>query len=241
MVLNSDQFEKPLDFGHNQHNILYGNGNAGIMTNEHLYASQFVIQFARDNFLNLTENANDTLKRFSEKILLGKPVLFSDHHLPIDLSMQQVIDAILNCKYQKGLKKMFMLSKAIEILVLQAEAFNRLQTRKKAVARTDYDRDRIHYAREYVIQHIDSPPSLSELARIAGLNEYKLKHGFKEMFQTTVFGYLSEKRLELARDFLSDPNKSVTEIADSLGYSSIQHFSFAFKKKFGHSPREARM
>jgi len=206
VLLNSDRFEKPLDFGHNQHNILYG-GNAGIITNEHLYASQFQIQFTRDSFLKLTENANDTLKRFSEKVSLGKPVLLSEQHLPIDLPMQQAIDAILNCKYQQGLKKMFLLSKAIEILVLQAEAFNRLQPRKKTVARTDYDRDRIHYAREYVIQHIDTPPSLSELARVAGLNEYKLKYGFKEIFRTTVFGYLAEKRLELARDYLSDPNK----------------------------------
>lgn len=240
VLVNSDQFEKPLDFGHNQHNMLYGNGNAGIITNQDLYASQFVIQLTRDGFLKLTENANDTLKRFSEKVLSGKPVLLSEQHLPIDLPMQQAIDAVLNCKYQQGLKKMFLLSKAIEILVLQADAFDRLQPRKKTVARTDYDKDRIHYAREYVIQHIDTPPNLSELARVVGLNEYKLKYGFKEMFRTTVFGYVAEKRLELARDYLSDPNKSVTDIADLLGYSSIQHFSYAFKKKFGHSPRDMR-
>lgn len=154
---------------------------------------------------------------FSEKILSGKPVMLSEQHLPIDLPMQQAIDAILNCTYHRGLKKMFMLSKAIEILVLQAEAFDHLQPVKKTIARTDYDKDRIHYAREYVTQHIDTPPNLSELARVVGLNEYKLKHGFKEMFRTTVFGYLAEKRLELARDYLCDPNKSLTEIADLLG------------------------
>ncbi|MGN6342066.1 MAG: helix-turn-helix transcriptional regulator [Ginsengibacter sp.] len=240
VFLNSDQFDKPLDFGHNQHNIVYSNGNAGIIRNEHLNVSQFQIQFTRDSFLKLSENANDTLKRFSEKILSGKPLILSEHHLPIDLSMQQAIDAILKCKYQQGLKKMFLLSKAIEILVLQAEAFNCLQPRKKTIARTDFDKDRIHYAREYLIQHIDTPPSLSELARLAGLNEYKLKYGFKEIYKTTVFGYLAEKRLELARDYLSDPNKSITDIADLLGYSSIQHFSSAFKKKFGQSPREVR-
>ena len=240
MLLNSDQFDKPLGFGQNQHNILYSNGNTGVIRNEHLNLSQFQIQFTRDSFLKLSENANDTLKRFSEKILSGKPLLLSEHHLPIDLPMQQAIDAILKCKYQQGLKKMFLFSKAIEILVLQAEAFNCLQPRKKAIVRTDFDRDSIHYAKEYLVQHIDTPPSLSELARLAGLNEYKLKHGFKEMYQTTVFGYLAEKRLELARDYLSDPNKSVTDIADLLGYSSIQHFSYAFKKKFGHSPMQVR-
>jgi len=240
ILLHSNQFEQPLHFGHNQHNILYGNGNAGTIVNEHLHTSQFVVQFARDSFLKLTENANDTLQRFSEKVLSGKPVLLSEQYLPINLPMQQAIDAILHCKYQHGLKKMFLLSKAIEILVLQAEAFNSLRPAKRSVARTDYDKDRIHYAREYVTQHIDAPPSLSELARLSGLNEYKLKQGFKEMFHSTVFGYLAEKRLELARDYLCNPNRSVTEIAASLGYASIQHFSYAFKKKFGHSPTAMR-
>lgn len=240
LLLNYDHFEHPLDFRHNQHNVLYGNGNAGIVTNEQLHSSQFLIQFARPHFLKLTEDANDTLKRFSEKVLSGKPALLSEQHLPIDLSMQLAIDAILGCQYQQGLKKMFLFSKAMEILVLQAEAFNNIGSRKKTVARTEYDKDRIHYAREYMLEHIDAPPSLPELARIAGLNEYKLKYGFKEMFRTTVFGYLAEKRLELARDYLSDLDKSLTEISDLLGYSSMQHFSYAFKKKFGHSPREAR-
>jgi AraC family transcriptional activator of pyochelin receptor len=238
--VNADQFDKLLGFEHNQHNIMYGNGNSGTITHEQLNTSQFIVQFARDNFLKLTENSNDTLKRFSEKILEGKPLMISEQHHSIDIPMLQAIDAILNCSYQQGLKKLFLLSKAIELLVLQAESFDRLQPGKKSVTRNDYDRDRIQYAREYVTQHIDNPPSLSELARIVGLNEYKLKHGFKEIFQTTVFGYLAEKRLEIAREYLCDPNKSITDIADLLGYSSIQHFSFAFKKKFGHSPKDAR-
>lgn len=238
--VSSDQFDKLLGIGHNQHNMMYGNGNSGTITHETLHTSQFIVQFARDNFLKLTENANDILKRFSEKIIEGKPLMLSDQHLSIDLSMQQAIDSILNCKYQQGIKKLFLLSRVIEILVLQAESFNRQTPGKKLVVRNDYDRDRIQYAREYVTQHIENPPSLTELARIVGLNEYKLKHGFKEMFQTTVFGYLAEKRLEIAREYLCDPNKSITDIADLLGYSSIQHFSYAFKKKFGHSPKDGR-
>ncbi|WP_346317420.1 AraC family transcriptional regulator [Chitinophaga sp. YIM B06452] len=238
--INFEQYEKPITFGHNQHNLLYANGNAGTIANEDLHSSQFVIQFTKDNFLKLTEDSNDALKRFSENVLTGRLSLFSEHTLPIDIPMRQAIDAVLHCKYRDGLKKMFLLSKAIEILVMQAEAFNTSSPRKTRVARTDYDKEQILYAKEYLVQHIETPPSLSELAKVAGLNEYKLKRGFKEEFSNTVFGYLAEKRLELARDYLADHNKSITEIADSLGYSSIHHFSNAFKKKFGRPPRDAR-
>jgi AraC-like DNA-binding protein len=80
------------------------------------------------------------------------------------------------------------------------------------------------------------PPTLSELAKAVGINEYKLKKGFKETFGNTVFGYLADTRLELARIELFEKKKSVSQLAFELGYSSIQHFSNAFKKKFGVSP-----
>lgn len=135
---------------------------------------------------------------------------------------------------------MFLFSKAIEILVLQAESYNQLLSPIKIYAKTDYDKERLVYARDYLIQHMEVPPSLTQLARVAGINEYKLKRGFKEMFGTTVFSYLAESRLELAKIDLLEAQKSVTEIAFELGYSSVQHFSAAFKKKFGVAPSQLR-
>jgi AraC-like DNA-binding protein len=75
---------------------------------------------------------------------------------------------------------------------------------------------------------------------MAGLNEFKLKKGFKETFNQTVFEYLSDVRLETARNDLLNTGKSVTEIACELGYSSLQHFSAAFSKKFGVSPKKMK-
>jgi AraC-like DNA-binding protein len=81
--------------------------------------------------------------------------------------------------------------------------------------------------------------SLQELARQVGINEFKLKNGFKELFQTTVFGYLSDVKLQNAKQQLLEgvPIKSV---AEALGYSSVQHFGNAFRKKFGVSPGKVR-
>ena len=80
-------------------------------------------------------------------------------------------------------------------------------------------------------------PAGTELSRIAGINEFKLKRGFKEVFGQTVFGYLNDERMDLAKSDLLEKQKSITEIAFELGFSSVQHFSNAFKKKFGVSPR----
>lgn len=60
------------------------------------------------------------------------------------------------------------------------------------------DREKIRQAQAIIIENMMNPPSLMELSRLIGLNDFKLKKGFKEMFGTTVFGYLREKRLEKA-------------------------------------------
>ncbi|NHA06945.1 helix-turn-helix transcriptional regulator [Mucilaginibacter sp. HC2] len=240
LLLVDKHLNKQFELNTNQHNLFYGKEAEGKMKVEELKMRSFMIQFTEDAFLNITRDGNDTLKRFADKILKGEPAALSADNLSINLAIQSCIHAAINCKFTDSLKKMFLFSKAIEILVLQAESYNQLLSPIKIYAKTDYDKERLVYARDYLIQHMEVPPSLTQLARVAGINEYKLKRGFKEMFGTTVFSYLAESRLELAKIDLLEARKSVTEIAFELGYSSVQHFSAAFKKKFNVAPSQLR-
>ncbi|ULT25013.1 helix-turn-helix transcriptional regulator [Sphingobacterium sp. E70] len=83
---------------------------------------------------------------------------------------------------------------------------------------------------------ISSRPNVDRIGENRGVNEYKLKRGFKEIFNQTAFSYLSDLRLDLAKNDLLEGKKQATEIAFELGYCSLQHFSKAFKKKFGMAP-----
>jgi len=235
-TINNSHFDKPFELGKYQHNLFYSKTGEGTLKNDDMYVNSFLVQFTKDAFLRITEGANDVLKRFGENVVEGKTIALSPNSLFMDINMLNGINAIVDCKYQPELKKMFLLSKSIELLVLQAEAYDRAKDGGPKFLKTEYDKERIIYAREYLIKHLDMPPSLSDLARAAGINEYKLKKGFKETFGNTVFGYLAETRLDLAKTDLLEKTKSVSEIAFELGYSSVQHFSNAFKKKFGVSP-----
>jgi AraC family transcriptional activator of pyochelin receptor len=75
---------------------------------------------------------------------------------------------------------------------------------------------------------------------MASINEFKLKKGFKESFSQTVFEYLSDVRLEIGKNDLLEKKKTVSEIPFNLGYSSLQHFSTSFKRKFGVPPNQVR-
>lgn len=227
--------------GSYQHNLSYARGFEGCIRSEELEAETFILQFTRPAFLALAAQANEPLRRFAEHISAGRERELCPEPLHLNLALHQAIREVLHCRFQGPLKKLFLSAKALEILVLQAEAFERHQQQApRRTVRSEYDQERLLFARDYLIQHVHLPPSLPELARIAGLNECKLKRGFKEQFGQTVFGYLADFRLSEARAQLIEGGKTASELAFELGYSSLQHFSAAFKKKFGVSPRELR-
>lgn len=222
-----------------QHNIVYSKGTNNTFINEDLHAETFEVQIEPDRFQEIVKDSNDALKRFVENMQDGKPVVLSFNSPFITPELQSIINDMVHCRFQGSLKKMFLLSKSIELLVVQAEAHEKAGN--NVYCKRNEDKEKLLYAREYLIKNHESPPTLSELSKEVGMNEYKLKRGFKETFQTTVFGYLAEYRLEMARKALMDNQKSLSQIAYELGYSSPQHFSVAFKKKFGVSPGRTKI
>jgi AraC-like DNA-binding protein len=224
------------NFNQNQQNLYYLpgiTGYGGYQTNEFKF---FEIKFSKSYFLQLTEHSSPLLMEFANAVMGTKIKAVSQRNRPISLAMHQCIHDIMQCSFTGGLKLMFLQSKCIELLALQAQSHEAAATSEPLVCKSTYDQDCIHYARKYLLQHADNPPSLAELAKIVGLNEFKLKKGFKEIYQHTVFGYLNDYRLEKARQLLLHKTQSIKEIADNLGYSSVQYFTRAFKKKFGVPP-----
>lgn len=153
-------------------------------------------------------------------------------------AMTTVLQQILHCPYQGTIERMYLESKVIELvaLVLDYEAaIDRGKTEKSSLKPEQLER--IHYAKEILLRDISNPPSLKELARQAGLNDFILKQGFHYCFNNTVFGLLRDRRLELAKQLLADRDISVSEAGYQVGYASLAFFSQAFKRKFGISPK----
>ncbi|WP_310395864.1 AraC family transcriptional regulator [Hymenobacter sp.] len=223
-----------------EHNLSYYRGFEGLIRHEELESETFSLQFSKPVFLALAQQATEPLRRFCAAVLRGEELLLSPHGLPLSLALHTAIREVLGCRLAGPLKKLFLYAKAIELVAWQAHATEQHGQTPRRYVRTEYDRERLLFARDFLLEHRALPPSLPELARVAGLNEFKLKTGFKELFGHTVFGYLSEHRLADANAQLQERQKTASELAFELGYSSVQHFSAAFKKKFGVSPTQLR-
>ncbi|MEM9090113.1 MAG: AraC family transcriptional regulator [Cyanobacteria bacterium P01_F01_bin.53] len=115
-----------------------------------------------------------------------------------------------------------------------AKSFNAKNLKSKGLKSKDLER--VHQAREILIEDITNPPSLQQLAEQVGIGDYKLKRDFRQTFGTTVFGYLRTHRLECARQLLAVRQMNVSEAAEFVGYSSLSKFTAAFKRQFGILP-----
>jgi AraC family transcriptional regulator, transcriptional activator of the genes for pyochelin and ferripyochelin receptors len=98
------------------------------------------------------------------------------------------------------------------------------------------DRERIHQAQDILTKNLHQPPPLLDLARQVGLNDYKLKREFREIFGTT--GYVQSLRLVEAKRLLAERKLNIATIAHTVGYVSQSHFSYLFKREFGVTPKE---
>jgi AraC family transcriptional activator of pyochelin receptor len=156
--------------------------------------------------------------------------------------MQVILHQILQCPYQGAIKQMYLEGKVLELAALQFAQFTEADalTRSELLLKQD-DIDRLHHAKEILMAQLDHPPSILSLARQVGLNDFKLKQGFRQAFGTTVFGYLRDYRLEQARLLLLEGQMSVQQVARAIGYAHSGYFAKAFKQKFGVSPKTYQM
>lgn len=160
------------------------------------------------------------------------------HKGTLSQAMSGAIRQILHCPYSGATKLLFVESKAIELIAHQVAQLQSGNTplRAPVVLRSE-DIERVRCARDILAVDLESPPKLSDLARIVGTNHCSLNRGFREIYGESVFGYLRMLRLTEARRLMEQEGMNVTETALSVGYNSIPSFSRAFSEFFGQSPR----
>ena len=152
-----------------------------------------------------------------------------------------VLENLIQQNYNGALENIYVNSQLQSLLLYGLECLAENKSEESFSCKflsNETDREKMFRARDILLQRIGEPITIKELSRKVGTNECYLKKGFKELFGTTVFEYYQGQRMEHARYLLYEKGLSVTEVSVLLGYSSISHFSTAFKKHTGLKPCE---
>ena len=156
----------------------------------------------------------------------------------ISPSMAIVLNQLINYNLNQSIKDLYFKGKAYELLSLYFNRSEDANIEQCPFLADETNVIKIRKAKEIILARMAEPPSLQELADEIGLSLKKLKEGFKQIYGDSVFSFLLDHKMEVARKLLESGNDNVNEVGLKVGYSTASHFIAAFKKKYGTTPKK---
>jgi AraC family transcriptional regulator, transcriptional activator of the genes for pyochelin and ferripyochelin receptors len=152
--------------------------------------------------------------------------------------IQSLAWQMIGCPLRGASRRLYLSGKALELLAFALDDMGENCEScplVRDIALSPGDIERLHAARTILVSELADPPTLQQLASRVGINVNKLKSGFNQLFESSVYAFVKGKRLDEARLLLESGEASVTEVARQLGYHAAS-FATAFRQRFGISP-----
>ena len=195
------------------------------------------IMFEPNRLQCLFENAPEEILSVLNDLSSNPQRIFGS----VTTAMRSAIRQVFDCPYSGLVREFYLESKVLELIAYKLNQFEGESSRiLKLPGFKDEDLDRAAYAGQLMARDLESPPDLAELARRVGMCQSKLCRCFREVYGMSPFDYLRSKRLDTAEQYLRQGRMNVTQVAFSVGYSSLSHFSKAFKRHTGLLPRQCQ-
>ncbi|MES2132887.1 MAG: AraC family transcriptional regulator [Bacteroidota bacterium] len=177
-----------------------------------------------------SELDNEILKTIAEH---NQSFLFEELVSP---AIQKVANEIANAKIQPGLQQFYFKLKAEELICLLFEELLKRENVNVASLNVN-DVEIIYKIRDHIIHKLNEPPVISDLAKMAGFSESKLKRIFKQIFGNSIFNYYQSFRMQEAARLLKEQKLTVSEVGYHMGFSNLSHFGKLFEEHIGMKPK----
>lgn len=154
--------------------------------------------------------------------------------LPRDELLVRLARTIADSPYAGSLDTLFRETAFVQVLCQTLSLLRDERRVMREIGSRHYDA--VMRARELIDASLLSPPGTMELARDVGINRNALQAGFRAVFGTTVFGYVRDQRLKMARLLIEQHRLGAAEAGYRVGFKSASAFSAAYRKAYGHVP-----
>ncbi|WP_170971182.1 AraC family transcriptional regulator [Ilyomonas limi] len=175
------------------------------------------------------------LEALQNRIEKNQPAFLQHTAHPLSAQLTQLVYQLLQVPFIASTRQ-FHLRNIRSIITVMCAQLNATGTGEPFFSQDDMAV--IHATKDFIDAHLDTHYTISQLARKMGINEHKLKKGFKAVTGVGLFGYLLRQRLAIAKAQLEQSNKPVGAIARKAGYRSTANFCIAFRKQYGITPHQ---
>ena len=165
--------------------------------------------------------------------------------IPNQAPAASLIENLLNeifgeCSDHAPSYELMVKAKLMTILAIMVRHFNsELATASNTIASKNH-LERMEQSMKYILSHLDEDLTLTDLAQSACMSRSYYSAIFKELTGLSVWDYIINQRVDLAKYKLETSNAPITQVCEDSGFSSIGNFNRAFKKLTGKTHREYR-
>jgi AraC-like DNA-binding protein len=195
------------------------------------------IHFAYNkSFFNQLLPDNESWAIQLEKRIDRKERILGSKTKPITAFQEITMRNIINCPLTGKLGQLMIETSIVQLILVQLDMhFNQDQGDTKSVL-SKRDMDLAYALKDFISAKFLDEHSLTALSREFGTNSNKLMMLFKHVFGKSIFDYIGDLRMDYAQYLLQDSDARVSEVARTVGYKNANHFSTAFKRRFGVIP-----
>lgn len=186
-----------------------------------------------DHFMQFLPEGEQWADKLKARILRKERIL-GERTPAITLAQAQALQLILNCPVDGKLGQTMIETAIVQIMLLNLHALFKSEDTDTTVSLKD--RQMANAVKDYVERTYLTDYTLTDLTKHFATNTNKLMSVFKKVFDKSIFEYIGDLRMKYAHDLLAKDGLTVTEVSKLVGYKNPNHFSVAFKKRFGVSP-----
>ena len=197
------------------------------------------VMIDRAKFLKKIDGVLDKMPEDLAKLFVdteaSQPFIFRNNY---SLTSAGIINQIVaSCKYGY-LRSPFIEAKSLELVTRYIKQYNiNLEKPAKHPMLREYDVEKIKEAREFLVSNLKNDITIEALSKKVGINQQKLKTGFKIIYDATIGRYLRNERVKHASKLLKD-GYTVKDASREVGYANQSRFAQRFKEKYGVLPKD---
>ncbi|WP_083634431.1 helix-turn-helix domain-containing protein [Saccharicrinis aurantiacus] len=160
------------------------------------------------------------------------------YHTEIPKELESLTKDIFYYKEQEFGKNSMVWARSLELFTLLIQSVSKLNKGEKLHGLHIDDYERLIKIKHQLISDIEGKILVEDIASIYGISISKLNRDFRAMFNTTVYQFYAQLKMDEAFRRLKTGKFSVTEVSFDLGYNNISKFSQMFKKVKGVNPSD---
>ncbi|RBQ31146.1 AraC family transcriptional regulator [Arcobacter sp. FW59] len=209
--------------------------NSTIIMDKNSYVKSLVISI-KNSFLekNLSSNKSllEELQNHQKSTIIHK----QDNQINIKLANE-----LFHSPFYSDLHNIYIQSKVLELIYNQFSSLlddkNKFLLFEDKIKLSRDDIEALYKAKDIILTSQEFP-DLVTLSKKVALNQFKLKYGFRQLFNTSPGNMILEQKMIYAKQLLETSEFSISEISNFVGYKYQSNFTNAFIKFFGVLPKD---